>query len=96
MIPTVIPIVHLNGDRKETLTRTLEQAYRALRAAEGAVQQCAGNARNFYPDPGRWEQYCAQHRARLAHLRAVMESLIAEVEGLNEAYPTRRPHAQQR
>ena len=72
------PIVHLNGDRKATLIGVLEQAYDALRAAENALQECAGNARNFYPGPGRWERYCAQHRTRQEHLQVVRESLEAE------------------
>jgi hypothetical protein len=80
----VTPIIHLNGDRRETLVRNLEHAYRAVRAAQTALAECAGNGRNFYPDPGRFERYQAQHRERHDHLQAVMDSLAAEAEQIEK------------
>lgn len=77
--PEVItPIIHTNGDRRETLLANLEHAYSAVRDAMDALRQCAGNGRNFYPEPGRMEKYEAQHRTRQEHLHAVYASLEAE------------------
>ena len=80
--PIIAPIIHLNGDRKDTLVARLETAYDAVRTAEKALQVCAGNARNFYPVSGLWEQYQRQHAERMNHLKAVAQSLCAEAEAL--------------
>jgi hypothetical protein len=77
--PAIItPIIHMNGDRRETLLNNLEQAYSAVHEAMEALRQCAGNGRNFYPEPGRFERYEAQHRERQMHLQSVLDSLEAE------------------
>lgn len=86
----VIPIVHDNGDRKETLADTLRNAFFAVRKAQTALRACAGNQRNFYPDPGRWERYRAQHQTRADHLQAVLDSLVAEMDAIEAAYPGTR------
>lgn len=83
--PVITPIIHLNGDRKETLIRNLKTAYDALSAARKALRECAPNGRNYYPVPGRLQQAEAQHRARQEAVQAVMESLVAEVEGIEAA-----------
>lgn len=75
----IAPIIHLNGDRASTLVADLERGYAGCRAALEALCKCAGNARNFYPDPGRWEKYSAQHCERQLHIHIVMESLIGEL-----------------
>jgi hypothetical protein len=74
----VTPIIHMNGDRRETLLAQLEQAYRAVSHAMDALRQCAPNGRNYYPEPGRMQKAEAQHQARMEHLRAVYASLEAE------------------
>lgn len=80
----VTPVVHRNGDRKETLIKQLEVAYRAVHAAQLALRECAGNRRNFYVDEGRWEAYRIQHQERMAHLEALRLSLVAEVEQIEK------------
>ncbi len=82
--PVTTPIIHLNGDRRETLLDNLEHAYTAVSAAQDALRPCAGNARNFYPEPGRFERYQAQHRERQEQLQAVLDSLTAEAEQIQE------------
>lgn len=52
----IAPIIHLNGDRPETLLTAVMTAYQALRRAQEALTACAPNARNYYPEPGRFEQ----------------------------------------
>ena len=93
MPDVVVPIVHTNGDRAATLISNLENAYRGVCEAMEALRDCAGNARNFYHDPGRWETYCAQHHARQLHLQAVMESLIAECQAIEGQPETKRQTA---
>lgn len=75
----VIPVIHPNGDRKETLVLQLRDAYVALRGAQLALQQTRPNPRNYYPVAGRWEQAHAQYEARYAAIEGVIRSLVAEV-----------------
>jgi hypothetical protein len=77
--PIITPIIHLNGDRKDTLVANLEQAYQAVMQAMDTLRQCAPNGRNYYPEPGRMQQAEAQHRRRQTHLQAVLDDLVAEV-----------------
>lgn len=86
----VLPVIHLNGDRKATLVGHLEAAYRAVHHALECLQDGAPNARNYYPQPGLYEQARAQHRWRQAQLQAVLKSLEAEVAGIEAASPTAR------
>lgn len=82
-MPRVIaPILHLSGDRAEVLLNALEDAYEALATAQQALKACAGNQRNFYVEPGRWEQYCDQHTLCLQHLQAVQASLLEEYKAI--------------
>jgi len=80
----VTPIIHMNGDRKDTLIRNLEDAYRAVRAAQLALRECAPNGRNYYPEPGRFERARAQYDARMAQLERVIESLDAEARKIED------------
>lgn len=82
----VTPIIHLNGDRKETLLDNLLVAYKALRAAKLALQQYVPNARN-YRTGCHMREARAQHLARLGALEAIMASLEAEATGIQRAYP---------
>lgn len=74
----ITPIIHLNGDRRETLLANIEHAYEAVQNAIEALQRCAPNGRNFYPVPGRFEKAEAQHWTRMEHLGSVLTSLKAE------------------
>ena len=74
----ITPIIHHNGDTRETLLTGLKEAYRAVRSAQNALRDCAPNARNYYPEPGRFEQAMEQHRGRVSALQTVIESLYDE------------------
>jgi hypothetical protein len=80
----ITPIIHINGDRRETLLNNLEQAYDAVRVAMDALRQCSPNGRNFYPEPGRMQKAEAQHRERQEHLHAVYTSLEAEAMQIDD------------
>ena len=80
MSDIVTPIIHLNGDRPDVLLANLKDAYRAIRAAIVALQQCTPNGRNYYPDPGRFERARTQHDERLDKLLAVAQSIAGEAE----------------
>ena len=82
----VLPTIHLNGDRKATLATGLRDAYKAIRQAQVALHACAPNARN-YPLPGSFRAARRQANARQAALQSVLDSLVAEVEGIDHAYP---------
>lgn len=88
----VIPVVHLNGDRKHVLAAQLEDAYAALRKAQHALQACTPNQRNFYVsrEAEHFERAMAQHKARVEALQLVKESLVAEAQAMGQAYPTAR------
>lgn len=84
-LPKVItPIIHLNGDRRETLMENLESAYRAVDDAMDKLRECAPNGRNYYPNPGRMQLAEAQHLERQLHLQAVRNSLAAEAIQIQE------------
>jgi tRNA isopentenyl-2-thiomethyl-A-37 hydroxylase MiaE len=78
-----VPVVHMNGDRRETLLDNLECAYMAVRTAMDALRQCTPNGRNAYPVPGLMVKLEAQHRERQEHLMAVYKSLEAEAIALD-------------
>jgi hypothetical protein len=79
----VTPIIHLNGDRKETLQNALIDTYHDARRLERALVDTCPNARNYYPEPGRLEQAMLHHQARCMAVRAVMQSLLAEYDALS-------------
>lgn len=86
----IAPIIHLNGDRPETLCSALERAYIAVGTALLALKETAPNARNYYPQPGLFEQAVAQYQQRIAALKAVRLSLVAEHEATATANETYR------
>lgn len=89
-MPDIItPIVHRNGTSRQALLDQLCTAYRAVQDAINAVVQASPNGRDYYPEPGRLQKAEAQYRARIEHLQAVADSLIAEAEAIQEQYPLR-------
>ena len=78
----ITPIIHLNGDRAETLIQRLEATWDMLDAAVTLLRDCAPNGRNYYPDPGRMEQAEQQYTRRQNQIGDVMESLEAEIAAI--------------
>lgn len=83
-IELAVPIVHCNGDRRETLLDNLETAYHCIQTAMDAMRQCSPNGRNAYPVDGLMQRLEAQHRTRQEYLQAVADSLEAEAVALTE------------
>jgi len=84
-IDVAIPCVHLNGTSAETLIDRLDAAYEAVRKAAAILRQCAPNGRNAYLIDGLMQRLETQHRQRQECLQAVLDSLEAEIVGIQEA-----------
>ena len=84
-IDVAIPCVHLNGDRAEVLIDRLEKAWYAVEGAKYVMRECAPNGRDAYPVDGLMQRLEAQHRQRQECLQAVLDSLAAEIQGIQEA-----------
>ena len=50
----ITPIIHRNGDTRDTLLDQLKQAYSAVRDAMDALQSCAGNGKIFIQTLDGW------------------------------------------
>lgn len=83
--PIVTPIVHLNGTSAETLTDNLIAVGHALRDAQRALDAATPNARDYYPEPGRYELAMTQHRWRVEQLAQVLASVTSEIDVLADA-----------
>ena len=72
------PLVHLNGDTKETLSKQVEVSCSAAMAAFAQLHDCGPNQRNYYPrGDTAWENAVAEHRSRLERLDSVFKELAA-------------------
>lgn len=74
----IAPRIHLNGDRKETLTNSLDEACDALSKAMTALQQTVPNARNYYPiSTEAFTRAIEEHERRAQRLLEVYAELHA-------------------
>ena len=72
------PVVHLNGSGKKSLLEQLLNAHHAGRAFQDALIEARPNARDYYvAGDGAFSEAQAQHVARLAKVREVMDELEA-------------------
>ncbi len=87
----VVPIVHMNGSSAKTLIANLEKAYVAVNDASKVLREIAPHARDYYvsPDPDLYNKARVQHDHRLLGLHAIMDSLVAELEGIQAQNPKR-------
>ncbi len=83
-IPRCSPIVHLNGTSPERLIDALSDAYDAVNTAIDKLRECAPNGRDYYPEPGRMEKAIDQHRVRGEYLKAVLDSIQAEIISIDD------------
>ena len=81
----VVPFVHTNGTSRAALLEHLERSYRALAEATQALKNGAPNARDYYPEPGRYELAREQHFRRLRTLADLQDELVAEGESIQRA-----------
>lgn len=72
----IYPIIHLNGDRAETLREQYVAAYHAVNHAHDVLRECQPNGRNYYPVPGSITPAIQEHNARLNALTKVAEELM--------------------
>jgi hypothetical protein len=86
----IIPVIHPNGDRKATLLPQLKETYRALQTAQTALKAGAPNGRNYYLTDGLLAKAQQQHWDRVAQIKTVMDSILAEVQAIETTYPTAR------
>ena len=75
MPESILPIIHRNGDQKETLVQQYADCVNALEVAGRSLASMAPNARNFYPVEGLMQKAEALHRRR----RETLDQLIGEI-----------------
>jgi hypothetical protein len=78
-VQVVLPIVHLNGTGCETLVNQRLSLYHALQNAIEKLRQMAPNGRDYYVQPGLYEQALAQHDRRMAVLGAMLQEIETEI-----------------
>lgn len=82
MADLVLPIVHLNGTSRGSLISDRRDVVEALDTARQALANAAPNARDYYPEPGRFEKAVEQHARRMKNLWDLEAEIQAEVEAL--------------
>jgi hypothetical protein len=80
----VVPIVHLNGTGKEELLRQRAGLWDALSQVEAKLRQAVPNGRDFYPEPGRYENALAQHTRRLETIGKLLAEVETELSGIDD------------
>lgn len=80
------PTIHLNGTSGDHLLDAHTAARSALRAALAALDECAPNARDYYPQgDGAFRAAVREHEARVEALRGVDRDLAALAEHIADA-----------
>lgn len=80
-----IPTVHLNGTSREALLTANYTALEACRTALEALQACAPNARDFYPQgENAYREASTEHNLRAASLKKIAEEIFAIIEGIED------------
>lgn len=81
----MIPTIHMNGDRLETLVQGYRDALEALGLAIEKVLETAPNGRNFYPQgDDAIHRAIEEHHERvhkLAEVRSDIEKIIIGMDG---------------
>ncbi len=79
----IAPLIHLNGDHKETLIEAIRAAAVAVRDAQRALLETMPNQRNFYPLPHEaWIMAREQYQSRQERLQGVYNELFAIAEAI--------------
>ena len=82
--PVTAPIIHLNGDRAETLLAQLEAVYSALSDVLEAMRKAGPNGRNYYPEAGLLEKAVEQHQRRMKVIAYLQDEIVAECDAIHE------------
>lgn len=80
-----LPLIHLNGTSKDSLTEDVWAAWTALEAAITTVVNARPNARDYYPlGPDAFKTAAKEHEARVEKLVSVQKELQALAEGIEQ------------
>lgn len=83
----MIPTIHANGTRAESLIEDLSKAYDSLMIAYGDMKRTAPNGRDYYTQPdGALKAATDEHMSRLRRVHDVaieIEALIRGIESQN-------------
>lgn len=84
MTDLTLPLVHLNGTGRDTLTKEYYAAYRSLKTSIEHFLDITCNARDYYPISDSAYTKARDHRdANFAKLKEVLDYLEAHIEHLN-------------
>lgn len=79
------PLIHLNGNSRESLLRDYKDALRAVHTARAVFHLIDFHARNYYPLPnGSYERAAEDHRQNYNRLLQVEQYLEAHVSHLTK------------
>lgn len=82
---TTLPVIHLNGNSRETLLKDYFQAYKAAKAALVAFMDIDFHARDYYVISDEAYGKAKEERFQHAeHLRDLIAYLEEHVESLNK------------
>lgn len=81
----IAPRVHMNGDTKGELQRTLIEAVHAIKQAQKALIETSPHARNYYViSDAAYTQARAEHVSRVTRLKDIEDELIAIYGAIEE------------
>lgn len=83
-VEIVLPIIHMNGNSRQSLLDEIQEAITALTEGLHRLAEMAPNGRNYYPAPGLLELAQAQHQQRLRALRTILKDLKYEAIGISD------------
>lgn len=79
------PTMHLNGTSASALAEQYQRASDALYDAIRALEECAPNARDYYPQgPQTFAQVQKEHAERVQRVRSVRQEVYALLEHCND------------
>ena len=81
---STLPILHMNGTSRDALLEQRCDVGAAIRAALEALTDMWPNARDYYPEPGRYERARAEHQRRYDMLDTLYRELQAEAEAISD------------
>lgn len=76
------PHVHLNGTDRASLIADKSNQWTAVKNALYALQRTGPHMRDYYPEPGLWDDAIAEHESRLTVLADLLDDIEAEYQTL--------------
>lgn len=82
---TKTPTIHLNGTSRAELMEQFQNAHNALYQAMRALEDCAPNGRDYYPQgDSALSVAVAEHVARILAVKSVDADICALIEAIAE------------